>query len=231
MGCASLVADATEAGAAHEDIAVSLDMLEEQGYDAFVQFLSEQTDGQYPPRGRLLQNAVPQSILDKLKTPFNIRRSVWWDCLTFDGTGQQGAPTPQRSNRIFGNRNIGLLPATNLQVAGQLAYDGTVYIAGWSVTTNVTPEDKPLVDDLLSSAFATFNLGDRPQSMRRMADLLKEAHPIEHVIPVRQNLMVDISFHDGCLERFQQSFHPTLRPLRIWINLEGWEMRRDWSSR
>ena len=33
MGCASLVEDAVGAGADHGDIAVSLDMLEEQGYE------------------------------------------------------------------------------------------------------------------------------------------------------------------------------------------------------
>ncbi len=225
LGCSSLVEDAIESGASPEDIAVSLDKLEESGYDAFVQFLSDQTNGQYPPRGRQLRSEIPQEVLDGVKGSYQVYRKVWWDCLTFSS----GGPPVQQMTRLFGNANVGLLVATNLQVAGQLAFDGPVYIAGWSVTTNASPEEKPLVDALLSSGFAHFSLGDHRLASRRMADLFQEASPIEHTCPERQNLSVEMEFYDGSIQRFNDAFTSEIgRPLRVWINLEGWAVRRGY---
>jgi hypothetical protein len=228
IGCAEAVGEARSSGAGEENIAVAMDVLDEGGIDAFVAFLSEQTNGRYPPRGTLLPRSVPKEILDHWSTrggtPFEVRRSVWWDCVEFDGVREVMPYT-----RLFGNANVGNLNLTNLQVAGSLTYDAPGYLGGWSMVSNA-PDDSidRTLRNLLADGVAKFMLGDRLIAERRMSELYKEAHPIECGLPVRQNTQVELQFFGGPKLREFNDEMISLREqghtnqLRLWVNLEGW---------
>lgn len=226
LGCTLAMSDARQSQTSEEDISVAIDGLEEEGWDKCVAFLSEQTNGRYPPKGSLLPTMVPKRYVADNKIAL---RAVWWDCLEF-----RYSDTVQPMTRLFGNANVGNLNLTNLQVAGCLASDREVFIGGWSVTTNAMGETLALVEDLMTDAVATFIVGDRRWAERHMADLYREARPIEQLIPVRQSMSVELAFFGSKLTPFKEellrrSSSRTHDSTKIWINLEGWQIREDYT--
>lgn len=225
LGCADAMGEARDCGADNGTVSIAMDVLTQDGLDSCVEFLSEQTNGRYPPRAGLLPRCVPEELLVQGGSVVKPRRVVWWDCLDWSGL------PPQPGNILFGNANIGSLNLTNMQVAGTLTPDDAVYVGGWSVTTNAENiEVDTMVKNQLSDAVVTLRIEDRPIASRHAADLYKEAHPIEEIVPVRQGIRVDFDFHHrgfrGFCTAFENRFYQQNGPLRIWVNLEGWVLRR-----
>ncbi len=131
--------------------------------------------------------------------------------------------------RLFGKENIGLLNRTNMQVAGMLAADQDFCFAGWSVTTaeviGVVDESlDAMVRVLLANSIATLRFGDKPQAMHHMSDLHEEAQPLELHLPVRGYMGVDVALDSAALRRLRYNIG-TEQAVRIWVNLEGWQIR------
>ena len=132
-----------------------------------------------------------------------IRRKTWWDSLPV-------GENLQSHHRLFGNANIGQRNFTNLNVAGTLTPGSPVFLAGWSITTDI---DESNAKRFLANTIMTLVLGDKPQADLHGSTLLKEAQPLDVVIPIRQHLSVSIDFYE----------RPTSLPeFRLWVNLEGW---------
>jgi hypothetical protein len=175
----------------------------------------------YFGRYRLLETAPP----DKFSKDRASRRMVLYDSLEFGGV------VPARnSTRLFGNANIGDYNRTNLEVPGQLASDQSFYIAGWHVVASDDSELLPHLERMLVDGMATLWLGDRPQTMRKLVELWREPCPVEQILPIRQTFNVVVDFFGRAFNEFCKRVDELRRdqerePFRIWINLEGWQLR------
>lgn len=199
----------------------------------------------YFGRYRMLEQSPPDSFFDEHLKYLNriyrgpgqkeltrqclkMHRMVWWDCLEF---GEY--PLVQITTRLFGNAHIGNYNLTNLQVAGQLAFDQTAYLTGWHLSTNEPSGSSlmPILERLLSEGVATMTVGDKPQGNRRLSALWEEPQPLGGIIiPVRQNFGVRMDFYGKGFHKVRDVILDHRRdkergPLRIWINLEGWQIR------
>ncbi len=144
-----------------------------------------------------------------------IRERLWW---TFYDTLRDVGSEPQ-SYRLFGNRNIGDIFLTNLQVAGQLAGDQTFVVCSVYVTISSLEALHWAADNLLFQ----FTIGVRPmlpalymRDMFRGVDLLSAGRrPL--IIPVRQNFDVRV-------ER-RRDPPSDLPPFDITYHIEGLQTR------
>lgn len=102
------------------------------------------------------------------------------------------------SNRMFGNRYVGMQELTNLQVAGMLACDQTAWILNWYARTNI-PACAAL-DEWAHSATITLQVGYHNSMQLSLFDLLRrkegvitplevvEAYKAENEESVRQSV-------------------------------------------
>jgi hypothetical protein len=229
LGCVEFMEGARDCGATSDDMAVAMDKLEESGVDGCIEFLTQVTNGRYPPNQGLLLKAPPKIYTHQKGGRSHVaRRATFWDSFEFNN----GTPI-QPYLRLFGNENVGHRLATNLQVAGNLGnYDSATYVGGWHVASNVSEEGKPYLLDLLSDSLVTFIMGDKPQGERHMAQLFEEAKPLEVLVPPRQWVSVDVSMLGVAdFERWRQAKYRrpvaggTVRDeIRVWVIFEGWTL-------
>ncbi len=230
LGCDSALLRMRDAGTSEQDIAKALHVLEHTGWDACVQYLEDATNGAYPPRSGLLRRYPPKHLVSSGEPgrEYEARRMTWWDCLEIKAATKAVPGTidvNECSHRLFGNTNIGLPNATNMQVGGCLAADQDVYLAGWSVTSNVAKDEylSKYINELFVDSLVGITFGDKPQSLNHMVSLYKEAQPLDLVLPVRQWMRVDVDFDLHALRRLRYKIGE--RAVRIWVNLEGWQIR------
>lgn len=142
------------------------------------------------------------------------RHQPFWDTLI----RTTGAPTPALlpTQKLFGNANIGQSALTNLQTAGVLAADQTyVVLALRAYLYFQGTNSEELYQQVSSQLYFTFQLGDKPSfqcpcwylpagggvfgapaqsnGWPSQDSIMKLGRPI--VIPVRQNISVDATFH------------------------------------
>jgi hypothetical protein len=183
----------------------------------------------YFGRYRTLEQSPPDHFMERLKEgSCEMHRVVWWDCLEFHDT-----PRASYSTRLFGNCHVGQLNLTNLQVAGQLAGDHTAFLNGWHLVLSNEPELMSDVERLFSNATATLTVGDRLKAQRHLIQLWREPQPIEVDLPSRQNFSVYVEFfgrgfRSFCDKVIEMRRDPERDPFRLWICLEGWEIRSVW---
>lgn len=145
------------------------------------------------------------------------RHQPFWDSIV-RSTGSPTTPVQARTT-LFGNANVGNLPFTNMQNAGQLASDQTfvaLALRCWMYFDGTSRRDLYL--QTISQLFFTFQLGDKPQfvapawyhpagggiyGVDTTASVLNNGYPSQQailklarpiIIPVRQNIAVVAEF-------------------------------------
>lgn len=145
------------------------------------------------------------------------------------------------SVRLFGSANVGNLNLSNLQVPGMLVHDRTAVVQRWYARTNL-PKRGPARDAFnlfAEQAYVTMILGDKPQSVMNLRDLIARRPTYEGdsdsestkqrfdsvpiVVPIRQNVSASLdrfsqSVHDRMLGAFREC---EIGSAHVWVHLEG----------
>jgi len=146
------------------------------------------------------------------------RWSNWWDSLYGQSCKTVYPPQPQiqQCTRLFGNTNIGNLVICNLQVAGQLCCDQAAYLRYWYVDTTVSEANADELEEALHNSVATLIIGNRLAAQLPLSDLFYSVHPIDEILPTRQNFAVEISCFGRANDILNSALHSPLR-----VHLEG----------
>lgn len=147
------------------------------------------------------------------------KRFEYWDCYRFDN--------PQRLSHLFGNANVGNLSETNIQVGEYFPGNQITAVQSWWLSVDLEPSEVRPWERLISDAFATFRVGDRPLACTPLHDLFRGPKPLQFVIPERQNYNVGIEFHchQYMLNDFAQLVKrdPERRSFGFHIHFAGWQ--------
>jgi len=119
---------------------------------------------------------------------------------------------PGMSVRLFSNANIGYRHKTNLQVAGQLTFNGKFLATSWWIVTL-----SEVAERFLAQCAATVEVNSRIVAECNALALAREHHPLFVPIPERS------SFH----ARFEHTIPPQAdvevpRGAPLFLYIEGW---------
>ena len=158
----------------------------------------------------------PQWVLERVealkaarndRSPNGFGRLHFYDCLYSSGMGMP----VQHGTRLFGNANVGDANLTNLQVAGQLAYDSDALLTSWFVS--MWPGGSAAPD-----GYAELLIGKRIIERQRLCVLRERPQGLFASLPVRQNIADHGQLKDP------DAFEPQQR---LYIHRQGWK----WPSR
>jgi hypothetical protein len=147
--------------------------------------------------------------------------------MRIDGSG---GVTLESHTRLFGNRNVGMLNLSNLQVAGMLTF-GPAVCTGWWATVPLENDLAGPLEELLANAVATFSVCDVPLAQSHLVDLYVAPEPLGEIsVPERHHVSLSIDFYTDALRKWRTKVDRSNRagdrePLRLWMHIEGWEFR------
>jgi hypothetical protein len=132
----------------------------------------------------------------------------------------------QPSHRLFGSRNIGNYPLTNLQVGNALACDQTYVVHAWFMSIDLPEDLLRVAATAFHSTVVTIVVGDKPQACLHLDQLLlPQTLGPGLTIPVRQNFAVEFNaFGDSMKNLARRCLLLNIDPF-IRIHFEGWQTR------
>jgi hypothetical protein len=130
--------------------------------------------------------------------------------------------------RLFGNRNIGYLAHTNLQVPQTLVCDQTMFLEHWYARTDLLGEALSLRQraDLhawASSAMVTLVLGDRPRNgwTRPLSELLADRPWVPASVLESEHTPEELEVLKAAfLKRIEEGMRPVCVPVRQTVSIQ-----------